>query len=504
MSKAARELRAALERFLLGEQAAHLARARDASEDWEPASREAGRWLLSSAGRDALAEALERDELEALEREVVETQLHALPYELERLRAERRLRAGLARLASAIGAPLSLSEGWARIGMTENARDRAAAVRELELALEPIALSHSEALLRAESLLHVEIQPKGAPELTPISSRLIVSAFDPQVLSPPKRDLPDAPWLEVAAAFLRATEAAADDAVGFLLRRLHGSGPRPLHTLVHAVRAPHLDSEVARRSRSLRVSAWLRALGFEPELHRMRAEVDRSAIGPCSAVLLVDAPRDVRVVTSLHESGAVSDLFAADGVARGLAHALCHPALPTLVRIAGGPSTAGAFGLLGMLAWADREQLVRVQGLTDLQAERVSRLLSTYALLEARALVSLALLPAFELSAARGRLEAQAEALSSALRVEVPPFVAGVLANDRVGARGRALERLAGLAAAHGLRERFDADWYRNPRSADVLRAAAARGVALRPEAFALELGAALSVAGARASELVA
>ena len=40
------------------------------------------------------------------------------------------------------------------------------------------------------------------------------------------------------------------------------------------------------------------------------------------------------------------------------------------------------------------------------------------------------------------------------------------------------------------LRERFDEDWFRNPRAAEPLRAAASRGLGLSIEAWTAELGA--------------
>jgi hypothetical protein len=52
------------------------------------------------------------------------------------------------------------------------------------------------------------------------------------------------------------------------------------------------------------------------------------------------------------------------------------------------------------------------------------------------------------------------------------------------------------------LRERFDEDWYRNPRVADVLQGAAARGPTLSVVAFTKELGVPEGVSTARALEL--
>jgi hypothetical protein len=53
-----------------------------------------------------------------------------------------------------------------------------------------------------------------------------------------------------------------------------------------------------------------------------------------------------------------------------------------------------------------------------------------------------------------------------------------------------------------GLRERFDADWYRNPRVSEVLRGAAMRGTTLSLAALLDELGVAASAAIGRSIEL--
>ena len=77
-----------------------------------------------------------------------------------------------------------------------------------------------------------------------------------------------------------------------------------------------------------------------------------------------------------------------------------------------------------------------------------------------------------------------------------PPFEA---AHTR-----RAELRAAALAPAlfAALRERFDEDWWRNPRAADTLRAAASRGGSLSVEAWASELGATPPMAQERWTEL--
>jgi hypothetical protein len=156
-----------------------------------------------------------------------------------------------------------------------------------------------------------------------------------------------------------------------------------------------------------------------------------------------------------------------------------------------------------MLVWTDREQLSRIQGLTGVQAERIARIGSTAVLLWARLCASLALMPASEPEQPEARLELLCEAVGRALGVRIEPGIAGVLAPDRIQARSGAVEALCGLASAVGMRERFNADWFRNPRTGDLLRGVAQRGNRLSPEGMCAELGQSLAAAGARAIELV-
>jgi hypothetical protein len=270
------------------------------------------------------------------------------------------------------------------------------------------------------------------------------------------------------------------------------------------LRAYELDSEIGRQQRWLRTAGWLRGLGFEETMSaRLRAETDHGAHLPFARALALDVPRDVRLAQSPRDFGVVSDVCAAEAVARGLSLVLTHVALPPELRYPVGASVPGMLGVLGMLAWTDREQLGRVQGLSATQSERLARIGGTAVLLWARACASLALLPASEPEQPETRLELVCEALGRALCARIEPGIAGVLAADRLRARTLALEALAGLAAATGLRERLDTDWFRNPRAGDLLRSLAQRGNRLSPEGACTELGRTLADAATRAIELV-
>jgi len=117
--------------------------------------------------------------------------------------------------------------------------------------------------------------------------------------------------------------------------------------------------------------------------------------------------------------------------------------------------------------------------------------------------IALALAPRPDADRPQAQLEALAEALSGALRCEAPEGVAGLLGADRVAARTRAEELLSGLCLHLALRERFDADWFRNPRSAELLRGACTPGNLTRPAELCDGLGSPLALAGRRACELV-
>ena len=94
------------------------------------------------------------------------------------------------------------------------------------------------------------------------------------------------------------------------------------------------------------------------------------------------------------------------------------------------------------------------------------------------------------------RREALAEALGRALCCDLSRWRSPACSAPTACARARrALEALAGFALHTGLRERFDADWFRNPRSAELLRDACMSGNRLTPEALCAELVACRSTA---------
>jgi hypothetical protein len=513
MSRAATALRTALEQLLAGEEAACLARLRDPSDDLVPRSRARGRWLASESGKEAFEEALASGEWSELETACLRGQIDALPHALAVLSADARLRTALARGTLQSGEPLQLPARLARLARADDGRGRTEAAREIEQALRPIALEHVAAHARAEEPLLVARKAQSNSEADAPAAlatnrprgSLIVSAFSVEAMTQPLAPaLPHEPWLVHAQAFLSETDAAAQDAVQHALREHPSTKLADWHLVLRGLRAPQLDSNRGAQQRWQRVAAWLRGLGFEPELQsRMRAEPDRGGALPTAKVLALAVPHDVRVAQIATNYGVLSDVEAAEGVGRALGLSLVHAALPPELRWPLGASVAGALGGLALQLWGDRDHLARVQDMASAEAERVGRLAGTLALLQARAWTAIALTELTAADEAQTRLEAFAGALGRALCCDLPPGVAGLLGANRVHARARAQEALAGLALHVALRDRFDVDYYRNPRSAELLRSVCERGNALQIEGLCGELATSLGAAAARAMELV-
>ncbi|MFI5306604.1 MAG: hypothetical protein ACHQ53_04580 [Polyangiales bacterium] len=507
MTRAAQALRSALEEFLAGEQAALLQRLRDPGDDAVPRSRGRGDWLASEHGAEALEEACGAGALSTDEVFHMQRHIDGVRHARLVLPAEARLRRSLVSASLPSGERLGLPELLSRLARADDGRRRGALGRELEQTLKPIALEHVSAHARAEAPLRVAPPPPSdAAERSPTrTSSLIVSAWSVEALTEPRpHDLPEPPWLDPARAFLRQTEDAAQDAVRHCLRAFDPGKRIDWHLLLRGLRAPELDSAPAAKQRWQRAAAFLRVLGFERELDaRMRAEVDRGGALPFASVVQLALPRDVRVAQIAIDHGVASDAFAAQAVAEALGLALVQPALPPELRWPCGASVAGALGALALQLHGDRVHLTRVQGLTAAEAERVGRLSGTLALLHTRAWVALALCPPPDAERPEAQLEALAEALSAALCCELPEALGGVLGANRVRARARAEEALAGLCLHVALRQRFDADWFRNPRSAELLRDACTAGNLNRPAALCDALGSPLTAASPRACELV-
>jgi hypothetical protein len=217
-----------------------------------------------------------------------------------------------------------------------------------------------------------------------------------------------------------------------------------------------------------------------------------------TAIVARDVPRDVRLLPPTIELGLASERDAIEALGRAVAVAWRHPALPPLVARA--PSSAGdALGALFSHLMADR-RFHLVEGL----AEKETRLARELAL-------------AFEITAlrteaagvvARATISSSSfaddarELLRETWRADVGPAVAACVALSGSASRLRALRWAPPIFVA--LRERYDEDWWRNPRASEALRAGCERGATLTVEAWAQELGAAPEALSGRLAELLA
>jgi hypothetical protein len=305
-----------------------------------------------------------------------------------------------------------------------------------------------------------------------------------------------------AEQLLADTGDAARELTRWLVRNVAPGRVVPWYVLLRALRAPDLDGLVKPARRWSLAAQALRGLGFERDLNaRMHAEAAPSALDPRARVLALDVPGDIRVAQSSIDFGVASDVYAAQGVAQGLALALVSPALPNVLRWPLGPGVAGALGTAFMQLRADRGYLRRLEGLEDPWLERAARHAGILILLEAR--MRAACVIAERAPAPDEGEQARQLAAAFELCVELPPGLAALFAYDASPDGSEFDACQTGLAAHVGLRERFDADWYRNPRVADVLRGAAMRGNTLDFSTWLGELNIAPGASSQRLLELV-
>lgn len=307
-----------------------------------------------------------------------------------------------------------------------------------------------------------------------------------------------------ARALLEGTDDAAAELVAAALR-VGGVEPSPgglrWHDLVAALRARVLDGHVAPASRFRRIGASLAPLGFARELGaHVRVAGTHGGLDVRARLAVVAAPRDVRLAVSPLECGLVSELAAVDATGRALALALGSVGLPPALARPLDASVSRAFGALFAQLHADAVFVRRVVGLSGREAESYARAAALLSLLSAR-LDAAVLLARGEPPASR--LEAAAALLRRALgEAYVPEPPAALLALTPGAAAARFRGRRGGLALHAALREHADADWFRNPRSSEMLRSMAVRGGALSIEAALAELGGSPRSAVTRLGEL--
>ncbi len=475
MSSPADRLVAAIEAWLADDARERLARARGAA-DADPAIVVAQRHsaLRGPRARELWEESRERGLLDADAERAIAAWLRDAFASVGRARAADRARAILGRRVphdSDHHPPMALLE---RMITEAHAGRRRAIARSLTDALAPSLL----AALR-EGLADVEESLEAAAWL---------------------REVPvPADERSAIADEARAIAKATDDAWAELVdRAAHAAGAIDTWPdLLAALRAARFDALFDRRQRWRRAAESLSALGVADALgKRARVEHGAASFRARSTLVPIAAPRDVRIVAPGIELGLASERDALSAIGRAAAAAWTHPALPSLVaRREHGSVAALLGGLFAHLLTRPTGEL----GATDARAVRERSVMIE--LFELR--TDAAFVIAREHVGASSFAEAAEHALREAWRVEVPGVIAACacLLDPIAPRRARAGRWVAPLFCA--LRERYDEDWWRNPRAAEPLRAAAERGPALAVEPLAEELGLDAGALPARYAELL-
>ncbi len=222
---------------------------------------------------------------------------------------------------------------------------------------------------------------------------------------------------------------------------------------------------------------------------RLRAGVARGWLAPASTALAITAPGDVHVLVAGFEYGALSDVLAAEALGQALALSLSSPALPWAVRTPVLAEVPRAIGGLAMQLRADASYLRAFEGHSRSDAEALARHAAVLMLATVRSSAAVTLALHSRARSATERVEHLVVGLERAWGVHLPAGIASWLGYDAPCAGVDVLGRAAGVAAHNALRERFDEDWYRNPRAAEPIRGLCARGGDLGIAGMCEELG---------------
>jgi hypothetical protein len=208
----------------------------------------------------------------------------------------------------------------------------------------------------------------------------------------------------------------------------------------------------------------LSSLGFERELNAIRVEPPHASVGLEVHLAMLDSRLDLRLSASTRELGLASDLALAHGLGRALGHALVPAALPFAQAHSVTPD--GPRMLAELLTQLQLDPVYLASRRLS-ASERAQAALGGVTLLLLRSRVASAAVVA--------RAAASSDAVSSLSRracgVPLPLPLARLLLAGDLGPPARISASLQALRFATSLRDALDEDWFRNPRSAEVLRA---------------------------------
>lgn len=299
------------------------------------------------------------------------------------------------------------------------------------------------------------------------------------------------------SALLERTDDAAADLVARAEHELRGTPPSLIRR-VRALTLPDLDAIATPRGRSRRVESVFTALDLGRELAR-RVEARRGVLLDARPVVTCARGR-ATVVSPGVELGVESERRMLGAAATALARALASPSLPVEHDAPPAGSAAQAIGALFEQLFADARLAGRVLDCGERERARIAVACAAACVLEARHAC------AHVLSDASARADdATRELAARALRLDpaLVPIELALPSRQGVGElETRARAALAALAWVPALRDRYDEDFFRNPRLADFLRGAAARGGTVSAETLCAELGTAPEHAVRRVVEL--
>lgn len=300
-----------------------------------------------------------------------------------------------------------------------------------------------------------------------------------------------------AASFLAETQELTREALGVAARFVGARGDTGSDHLWVALGQP-FHGLFPRDGRFRRLASDWTALGLRRLLSaRGRAAIDHGGPAPAPHLVVLAAPNDVRVSASSAEHGLASELTAADAIGRALGVAHASAALPVSLRHASAGTVARTVGSLAVLRFGEPAFLRRMRGLSARESDAVARVARTFFLIDARLAAAAVLARPLHGPTA---IDEAAALVERALLGPVPRGLSVLALRVSPGAPFRA-KRLA-PALAFALRERFDDDWYLNPRASEPLHGALLRAGELSVEHFAEELGADASRTIAKLSEL--
>jgi hypothetical protein len=302
----------------------------------------------------------------------------------------------------------------------------------------------------------------------------------------------------LAERWLALTQELSDEAFAAARRLFQVEAQGGLDNL-WAVAGQELAGLFPPAGRFRRLAAELVPLGLRTELARA-GRLAPPHPGPFAApqLLLPAIPRDVRIAPSSLELGMGSELLGAELLGRAVAHVHAAPGLPFALRHPSAASVARAAGGLLSLRFAEPRFLRKRREQSAREAGELARLAGAFALADSRLAAAAVLARDFEPERA---LEAAQPLCERALGGPVPPGCALFLL-VRISAGSAFRGKLWAPALAYAMRERFDEDWYENPRAAEPLRGAFARAGGFSVEAFAEELGAQIERGPSKLSEL--